>query len=240
MYMATDIISALFIFVSTLISVSILGLVAGFSPTLYVAQVAMASKSKHPITYTIALMAGVLLAVLLLIILFQTLHLDTLLSFIDTTVRAVTVSVIFNLLVGAAFIWGGIWYLRHQQIPKVTKKTHMKQTGGILSMFGLGFARTLVSVSGVTATYIAGNIIANVSIGIGEHIIYTLIFFAASIVPFFGIIIYMQKNPDRLLQVTEELRQLLHKTNYRLIVGVGAIILGSSIAIFNVMMALFY
>jgi len=238
--MTTDIISALFIFVSTLISVSILGLVAGFSPTLYVAQVAMASKSKHPVTYTISLMAGVLFAILLLIILFQTLHLDTLLSFIDTTVRAVTVSVIFNLLVGAGFIWGGIWYLRNQHIPKITKKSGVKKRGGIISMFGLGFARTFISVTGVTATYIAGNIIANVSIGIIEHIIYTLIFLAASIVPFFGIIIFMQKNPERLLRMTDELRALLHKTNYRLIVGVIAIILGSSIIIFNLMMALFY
>lgn len=238
--MATDIISALFIFVSALISVSILGLAAGFSPTLYVAQIAMTSKSKHPISYTVALMGGVLFAVLLLIIVFQTLHLDTLLTFIDTTVRAVTVSVIFNMVVGGGFIWGGIWYLRHQHIPKVNKKAKVTHTGGTISMFGLGFARTFVSVSGVTATYIAGNIIANVSIGLVEHVVYTLIFFAASIVPFFGIIIFMRKNPDRLIRMTNELRTLLYKTNYRLIVGVGAIILGSSIIIFNLMMALFY
>ena len=238
--MATDIISELFVFISTLISISIFGLLAGFSPTLYVTQVAMAFKSKRGITYTVSLMSGVLFAVLLLIVLFQTLHLETLLSFIDTTVRAVTVSVIFNLLVGAGFIWGGIWYLRHQRIPKVDTKQRVKTTGGIISMFGLGFARTFISVSGVTATYIAGNIIANVSIGLIEHLIYTLIFFAASIVPFFGIIIYMRKSPERLLKITDELRQLLHKANYRLIVGVGALIIGSSIIIFNLMMALFY
>ena len=238
--MATDIISGLFIFISTLISVSILGLVAGFSPTLYVAQIAMTSKSKRPFAYTIALMSGVLFAILLLIILFQTFHLDTLLSIIDTTVRAVTVSVVFNLLVGAGFIWGGVWYLRHQRIPKSPTKKHTRHTGGILSMCSLGFTRTFISVSGVTATYIAGNIIANISIGVVEHIIYTLVFFAASIVPFFGIIIYMQKNPERLIGLTNRLRVLLHKSNYRLIVGVGAIILGGSIVIFNLMMALFY
>ena len=107
-------------------------------------------------------------------------------------------------------------------------------------MCSLGFTRTFISVSGVTATYIAGNIIANISIGVVEHIIYTLVFFAASIVPFFGIIIYMQKNPERLIGLTNRLRVLLHKSNYRLIVGVGAIILGGSIVIFNLMMALFY
>jgi hypothetical protein len=218
---------------------SILGLAAGFSPTLYVAQIAMAAKSKHPVTYTVSIMSGVLLAVLVLIILFQTLHLDTLLSFIDTTVNALTVSVIFNVLVGAGFVWGGIWYLNHQHARDI-KPAKVHKTGGIISMFGLGFARTFVSVSGVTAAYIAGNIIANVSIGLLERLVYTLVFFSASIVPFFGIIIYMRKNPARLIKMTRQLRALLEKTNYRLIVGVGAIILGSSIVIFNLMMALFY
>lgn len=237
--MATDIISTLFIFISTLISMSILGLAAGFSPTLYVAQIAMTAKSKHPVTYTASIMSGVLLAVLVLIVLFQTLHLDTLLSFIDTTVKALTVSVIFNVLVGAGFVWGGIWYLNHQHVPDI-KPAKVRKTGGIISMFGLGFARTFISVSGVTAAYISGNIIANVSIGLLERLVYTLVFFSASIVPFFGIIIYMRKNPARLIKMTRQLRALLEKTNYRLIVGVGAIILGSSIVIFNLMMALFY
>lgn len=237
--MAADIVTLIFIFVSTLISVSVLGLFASFSPTLYVAQIALTAKSKHPNTYAVAMMGGVLLAILLLIVLFQFLHLETLLRIIDTTVKAVTVSVVFNLLVGSVFLFGGIWYLSNQEVPKPTS-SKIKKSGGVASVFSLGFFRTFVSISGVTATYIAGNIIANVSGSFIESSIFTLVFLAANIVPFFIIVFFTRKNPQRLTSLTNKLHELLRQSNYRLIVGVGGVILGSSIIIFNVMMALFY
>jgi len=237
--MGTDIIYWLIVFVSTLIGVSVLGFVAGFSPTLYIAQIAISSKTTRPLAYAASLMSGVLVAVLVLIILFQTLHLDTLLNFIDTTVRAVTVSVVFNVFVGAAFVFGGIWYLSHQELPK-PKPSKAKQATGMFSVFGLGFVRTFISISGVTATYFAGNIIASISTGLLERVIYTLCFFVLAIVPFAAIVTAMQKNPKRLLAATHRLQTLLRRFNYRLVVGVGAIILGGSIVFFNIMMALFY
>ncbi len=91
-----------------------------------------------------------------------------------------------------------------------------------------------------TATYIAGNIMANVSDNFIENIVYTLVFLAAAIVPFVGIVLYMRKSPKRLVALTDKLNDLLRRSNYRPVVGVGAVILGSSIVIFNVMMALFY
>lgn len=128
--MAADIITFIFVFVSTLISVAILGIAAGFSPTLYVAQIAIAAKSKRPTAYAVSIMGGVLAAILLLIILFQTFHLDTLLRIIDASIKAITVSVIFNLVVGGIFLMGGVWYLRHQEVPQ-PKSTKTKQTGGV-------------------------------------------------------------------------------------------------------------
>lgn len=242
--MPADIIYTLIVFVSTLLSVSVLGLVAGFSPTLYVAQVAITAKVKRPVAYAASLMSGVLFAVLLLILLFQTIHLDTLLTIIDTTIRAVTLSVVFNALVGIGFIFGGSWYLRHKEAikgpPKPTKTAKAKQTGGLISVFSLGFVRTFVSISGVTATYFAGNIISTVSMNLIERTIFTLVFFAAAVVPFIGIVIYMRRSPERIVSATNKFRALLTRINYRPIVGFGAIILGSSILVFNLMMLLFY
>ena len=231
--------SLVIIFISTLISVSVLGIIAGFSPTLYITQIAITSKSRKERSYTAALMAGVFAAVFLLIILFQIVNLETLRTFIDTTVRALTVSVIFNAIIGTAFIYGGLWYLRHQEITQ-PKPSKIKSTGGIAAIFGFGFVRTFLSISGVTATYIAGNIIANVSVGIAERIVYSLIFFAAAVIPFLVISMLMQKNPERLTSLTNRLRSWLRGMNYRLVVGVTAIILGGSIIFFNLMMVLFY
>lgn len=239
MYMGADIIYSLIIFISTLISVSILGLVVGFSPTLYIAQIAIATKSKRHISYAVSLMSGVLVAVLLLVVLFQSIHLDTLLQFIDTTVRAVTLSVVLNMLVGVVFIGVGIWYLRHQEVVK-PRPSKAKRATGFISLFGAGFVRTFISISGVTAAYLGGNIIGNISASFLERVIYTLVFFAATIIPFIGIIIYMNRSPKKLLALTDKIQSTLHRFNYRLIVGAGAVILGCSIVVFNLAMALFY
>ena len=235
-----DVIYTLVVFISTLISVSVLGLVAGFSPTLYVAQVAITSKTKQPVAYAASLMSGVLAAVLVLILLFQVIQLDSLILIINSTVNAITLSVAFNMMVGAGFIVAGAVYLKHKEVLKAPKPSKAKQTGGIVSVFSLGFVRTFVSITGVTAIFFAGNIISNVSINLVERIVYTLVFFGAAIVPFIGIVIYMKKSPERILIATNKFRLWLQRINFRLIAGVGAIILGSSILVFNLMIVLFY
>jgi len=238
--MSMDVIYTLVVFISTLISVSVLGLVAGFSPTLYVTQVAITSKAKRPVAYAASLMSGVLAAILILILLFQAIQLDTLITIINSTVHAITLSVAFNVLIGAGFVVGGIVYLRHKDVLKAPKPSKAKQTGGLVSVFSLGFVRTFISITGVTATYFAGNIISNVSLNLVERLIYTLVFFGAAIVPFIGIIIYMEKSPERILRAANQFRAWLQRINFRLIAGVGAIILGSSILVFNLMIVLFY
>lgn len=235
----TELLNFIIVFVTSLIALTVLGLAAGFSPTLYIAQVATTSKSKKSNTYPIAIMSGVLIAVLLLTVLFQIIHLDTLLTIIDTTVRAVLVSVIFNMIVGAALIIAGFSYLNHRILPK-PKKLTPKQAGGVAGIFWLGFVRTFMSISGVTATFIAGNVIADVSFGIFERILYTLIFLAATIVPFALIVVTMRRNPERIDILTNNTRNWLTRFNYRPVVGGAAIIFGTSIIIFNLMMALFY
>ncbi len=237
----TELLNFVIVFIASIIALVILGLIAGFSPTLYIAQVAVAQKSKKKLAYSIAIMAGVVAAILFLIVLFQTVHLDTLLGIIDTTVRAVLVSVIFNIIIGSALIYGGVHYLRHQEPAKPNpKKLKSKQVGGIAGIFGLGFARTFISLSGITATFIAGNIIADVSVEIIERLIYTVIFLVASVVPFAAIIVLMKKSPTRLEAMIEKSRGWLRRFNYHLIVGVAAIIFGGCIIVFNIMMALFY
>jgi len=236
-----ELLNLVIIFVSTLVSLVVLGLGAGFSPTLYIAQLAVASKGKKDIPYAVALMTGVILAIVILIILFQIVQLDTLLIFIDTNVRALLVSIVFNVFIGASLIVGGFYYLNHQDPPQPKKeKKDLKKAGGIIGIAGLGFIRTFLSISGVTATYIAGNVIASVSGSIAERMVYTAIFLTATVVPFVGIVILTRTSPARLVAITDAARTLIDKLNYRLIVGALAVIFGSSIVIFNLIMALVY
>ncbi len=234
-------ITFLLLFIATSISVTILGLLAGFSPTLYIAQIT-AGVSKHPksdFRYTIAIMIGVVIAIILLMFLFQIFHLETLLNFINSTVSALAVSVIFNILVGIALIFGGFWYINYSETPK-TKLKNMKSAGGLSAMAGLGFARTFLSISGVTATFIAAGIISNASSYWPERIALTLIFLAASIIPFAAILYVLRRNPAKLHNAIVAVKKLLKKFNYRPVIGTIAVLLGASIIIFNIMMALFY
>lgn len=237
----TELIDFVIVFVSTLMSLVVLGLIAGFSPTLYIAQVGLASKAPKAITHTIALMTGVLTAILLLIALFQAVHLDTVLGYIHTTVQALTVSIVANILIGIALICGGLHYLRHREIPQAKDTAaELKQAGSFVGLMGLGFIRTLLSIGGVTATYIAGNLIANIGTELAEQVVYTVFFLGVTIIPFVGIIVLIRKNPSRLAALTQSTQALLERMNYRLIVGAGAIIVGFSVVIFNSMIGLFY
>jgi len=236
----TELFNFVIVFVSTLISLVVLGLVAGFSPTLYIAQITVSTKSKQEKPYTLALMIGVVSAIFLLIILFQIIHLDTLLAFIDTTLRALVVSVIFNVVVGAALIYGGIYYLTHRAAPKPIEDKKKMKKSSVIGIASFGFIRTFLSVSGVTATYIAGNLIANLSVTLTERLVYTCVFLATTIIPLALIVILVKRNPTRLAGITETTRLLMDKLNYRVIVGYAVIIFGCSIIIFNLMMALLY
>ena len=225
--------------VSTLLCIALLGLIAGFSPTLYITQIAITTKVKKSTPYVIAIMAGVIVAILLLLVLFQFVTRETLMTIIGDSVRAVTVSVAFNLIIGTLFICIGVRYLQ----PKTTHRSKTPQLGrigGLGSIFGLGFFRTFASFSSITATYIAGNIIARASHGFIENTLFTFLFIVATIIPFIAIILSLQSGSRHLLRLSDSLGSRLKKLNYRRMIGVVAVGLGISIIVFNSALALFF
>lgn len=234
-----DIADTIWLLIGGIIVTIILGLLAGFSPTLYMTQIGIGAQIKRNLPYMISIMIGVIVALVILTILFQFFHLNTLIEFIDTTIQALLVSVLFNVMIGTALIIGGIWYVRYEG-PDTPKPPQPHKKSGYAALISFGFFRTFVSISGVTATFIASNVIAEASPGIVLRIVLTLIFLAAAIVPFVGIIFLLKLNPDRLTSTTNSIKILLKKLNYRPVIGVGAILFGSGIVIYNILMAVFY
>lgn len=232
----------LIVFVLAIIAIVVLGMVAGFSPTLHIAQAAAATKPKDARRYSYALMGGVLVAAILLLSLFQVFNLTTLLKFIDTTINALFVSVFFNVIVGGLFIFAGARYVRSRdtdQAYSATSKPSSKITGSS-ALFGLGFVKTILSVSGVTAIFIAGNIIASASHSFVENIIFTAVFLVASITPFVLVLVLMQRHPEKIEAIVATVKRRLRRMNYRVTVGMAAVLFGSAIIIYNVMIGLFY
>lgn len=248
--------SVLTVFVLGIFAVAIAGLVAGFSPTLYIAQAAIVSRStkKGARRYTYLLMAGVLSAVLLLLIFFQTISLATLTTFIDSSVRALTVSVASNAFVALLFIGFGVFYVRTSEQaesltlrpsksdkkPKKSKVAKAKEAGTLSAAYGLGVGKTFINISGVTAVYVAGNIISSASATILDRLIFTVVFLVATVGPFLWVLYVIDHQPKRLKNIVENIKGRLTKVNYRLTVGIGAILFGVGVLVYNVMMALFY
>lgn len=234
-----SVVDTLWILIGGIVITILLGLVAGFSPTLYITQIKNSARSKVTTSYVTSIMVGVLCALVVLTALFQLFHLNTLLDFIDTTLHALLISVIFNILIGIVLIGGGAWYLNHKDLEKKSL-TRYKKSDSTTVLMRFGLLRTFISISGVTATFIASNIIAEVSPGVISRLILTLIFLTSAVLPFVGILLLMKSRPEMLVSSSLRVKEVLTKLNYRPVIGVGAILFGSSIVIYNVLIAVFY
>lgn len=233
-----SLIDAVWLLIGASLVTLFLGVIAGFSPSLYIAQASIGMGTKKTFVTVCSLMIGVVGALVFLTILFQFFHLHTLVKIIDATVRALFVSVIFNVFIGLVLILGGVWYLHHKESTKKTPAA--MSTGSYAALISFGFFRTFLSISGVTATFIASNIIAEASTGIVIRLLLTGLFLASAVVPFTGIIMLVKQNPAFLTRLTGQAKNALKKINYRPVIGFAAIVFGANIVIFNILLALFY
>jgi len=234
-----ELIDSLWLFIGALLAIIVLGIIAGFSPTLYITQIGIATTSKRARSLMVSLMMGVLAGIILLSIFFQFFQLDTLRSFIDSTVNALRVSVIFNLIVGSIFILGGFWYI-HKKPNRIKEDRKATLKLGYSALITLGFFRTFVSISGATATFLASGIISSGKVDIVTRIILTIIFLAAVVAPFILILITMQRHPKKIQHLMTWFKSQLYKFNYKLVIGAAAIILGSGVLIFNLLSLITY
>lgn len=234
-----EFIDSIWLFISAVIAMVILGLIAGFSPTLYITQIGVASASKRARPYMIALMIGVLSGIILLSILFQFFQLDTLHTLIDSTINALLVSIIFNGLIGIIFIVAGFWYL-NKKPNRIDEHKKPAAKSGYWALVSLGFFRTFASISGATATFLASGIIVDTQIGAINRLLLTVIFLAAAVAPFVLILFTMKRRPEKIQAVLEWLKAKLTRFNYKVIIGAAGILVGSAIVILNIFKALTY
>lgn len=234
-----EFIDSLWSLIGAIFAMVLLGIIAGFSPTLYVTQIGISTASKRAQSLMVALMVGVLLGIILLSILFQFFQLDTLHSFINSSISALFVSVIFNIVMGTAFIIAGFWYI-NKKPNRISKEEKSLAKSGYWALISLGFFRTFASISGATATFLASGIISDVKVGIITHLLLTALFLAATVAPFLLILITMRRYPERVEHVLGWFKAQLVRFNYKLVIGAAGILVGSSIIIFNVLKAVVF
>lgn len=223
------IISPLLVAVETIVIVTLLALIAGFSPTLYLTQVSRASHTTRSRHDAQLLITGVASALVVLLLLFQFLHLDTLLHILGSTVSALAVSTLVNIVVGSICIYGGICYLNRQRDTSPLPSARSSS-----ALIGFAFFRTILSVSGITATFLGANLIAEASPGIVIRIVLTCIFLVVAIMPFLAIMLAMSRQPATLRTIRAKVRLIGDKVPYQTIAGGGAIVVGTIVIILQV------
>jgi len=229
-------IDSLWLLISAIIAIVILGLAAGFSPTLYVTQIGMSTTAKRARNLMIALMIGVLLGIVALSTVFQFFQLDALRTFIDSAVSALFVSIIFNIIIGVTFILAGFWYI-NKKPNRLNEVNKPAAKSSYVALISLGFLRTFASISGATATFLASGIISDVRSGIVVHLILTAVFLAAAIAPFLLIVVTIKRYPKRIQRQLQWFKDQLLKYNYKIVIGAGGILIGGAIIIFNLLQA---
>lgn len=232
-------IDSLWAFIGAVLAMVLLGIIASFSPTLYVTQIGISAASKRARSLMISLMVGVVLGLILLSVLFQFFQLDTLRSFIDSSISALIVSVAFNILIGLAFIIAGFWYI-NKKPNRIEKEKKPLAKSGYWALISLGLFRTFFSISGATATFLASGIISDIRVGLITHLLLTAVFVAAAIAPFLLILVSMRLYPERVEHVLDWFKSQLVRFNYKVVIGAAGILVGSAIVIFNVLKALIF
>lgn len=224
----TPLVQSLLLTIEALLTLVILALLAGFSPSLYVIHASVASKSTRTKNNTLAIALGVIIALALLLTLFQFFNLDTLLDVVGSTINALIMSTIVNLLVGAACIYGGAHYITHRTSLIYSPRVTVRRTWPLVSF---GFLKTLLSVSGITATFLGGNLIATISPNLLARTLLTTGYLITAALPFLVITHLLAHHPDKVHVVSSRLAAVSKKLPYRYILGVAMITAGAIILV---------
>ena len=231
--------NSIWLLISLLFVLGILGLIAGFSPTLYAAQVGSGAHRNTGRRAMFGLMAGVLSAAIFLSILFQFFQLSTLVFFVSSTLHAVLVNAGFNLLVGGALIASGVWYLRHIHIRVKQLPSPRKGSGTTWTLAGFGFIRTCTSVSTITAVFAANSIIAEAGGDLLTKGLLLALFLAASLGPFLIIYSIVERHPEKITPIFARAEQFVKRIHYQRIASYLAITLGLVLIISSILRIIF-
>jgi cytochrome c biogenesis protein CcdA len=197
---------------------------------LYVAHASLVSVHASHRRKAIAVILGVLAALVVLLVLFQFLHLETLITFVGSATNAIILNTTANLLVGAACIYGGLYYRRTPARTKDRHTTRRHAWGAI----GLGLTKTLLSLSGITATFMAGNIISNVSHGFLGHLVLSTLFLVTAIIPFLMLGHLVRRYPKRIQLLIDTADKIVSTQTYRNSISALMICIGCGIVLFGV------
>ena len=231
-------VESLFLFIVNIIglglSLSVLGIITGFSPTLSITQLGYSATTKKAASAVLAIMIGVASAAILLLFLFQIFHPSVVATTIQSSTDALLVSTGFHILVGLGLLVGGAVALFRLYTKPVSKKA-AKAKAKFGALLSLGFMRTFFSVSGVGAALLASSLIVSAE-PLLVQLIGAVVFIAMTVLPFAIIYVLLRKNPQRVEVVFTKIKTTLYSHSIKksvafVSIGAGvALVIGATLA----------
>jgi hypothetical protein len=205
-----------------------LGLIVGFSPTLYVTHIAVLLQAKHPLRQSMVLLGGVTTAVILLAALSEVIQPGVLRELTRDAVLAVTASKWLSYLLGMAFIAIGWYYLMPRaDTPKKTKNAALGATSGL---YTFGLIKTMASASGFAALLIGVRLINEASANLLAQLMLFAVFLTATILPFIGLLLLRLFRPSAFARVNQRLSKISTRS-YRVYAGAVLILIGCALIV---------
>ncbi|MGH1563357.1 hypothetical protein [Mumia sp. DW29H23] len=212
----------------TLVSLVLLGLATGFSPTLIALQVAVLARTSGSARRGLVVTAGVATGALVLTVLMQVTNPDAWENLLSGRVKALLVQRAFDLVAGVLFVVAGAWVLRHRH--ETVDHSASRTAGRLLDrpggLYGFSAANTVISVSGAASAYLVVRIAREAgSVGALQWVVYAG-FAAAAAVPYLLMAWGSDKLPGLSRQV-DRMSAWVRSRSWRtlggvLLIGVGA------------------
>jgi hypothetical protein len=166
-----------------------LGLVMGFSPTLYGVTLHVLTRTPsppHPIRSVGWMATGLATASTVLLLLFRFVDPETLIAVWRGRVEALLVTRAVDLGSGVLLVLAGVvvWLLRTR--PRRPHRAHVHDAGP-REMFIIGFANTVIGVSGIATMYVAGRLVTAASPDWFVRVIAYLVFLVGVVGPYLGV-----------------------------------------------------
>lgn len=213
-------------FIGYALTLIALGLIVGFSPTLYITQVGILTRGRRPLRQSALLMAGVASAAVLLALFSDVIQPAVLLSYTHNALLIVTAEQWFDYVLGAAFVLIGFY---HIVTPPRAKPRTKKPTGSAAtSLYVFGLIKTLFSVSGFAALLLGTRLITELAGRLTVQLMLFSVLLAAVVLPFAGLLLLHTHRP----QTFHRLNNLLERAatyNYRTLAGAALCVIGASL-----------
>ena len=206
-----------------------LGLVMGFSPTLYGVTLHVLTRTPsppNPIRSVGWMTAGLATASTLLLLLFRVVDPETLIAVWRGRFEALLVARAVDLAAGVLLIAAGVvvWLLRTR--PRRPRRAHVHDAGA-REMFLIGFANTVIGVSGIATMYVAGRLLTAASPDWFVRVLVYLVFLVGVVGPYLGVAYGWERLPGLARALTRVVDRL-ERTDLRpalavALVGVGVV-----------------